>query len=493
MAEILLVVVLVVGLVGVGLQIVLLLRRTVPQVPAELMQILPRLDQLDRALRDEFARSRHENVEAARSQRDELAQTLARVGDAIDKRLVVLTQGNDTRLDTVRQTLVDQLDRVRLESEAAVKGIRLEVGDALAKFESAIRLKLDEQTGQQRSNLGNVNETVARLVETFSLQSERVRESVDQRLIQLQQSNEQKLEQMRVTVDEKLQSTLEARLGASFKLVSERLEQVQKGLGEMQSLASGVGDLKKVLTNVKTRGTWGEVQLGNLLESMLAPHQYEANVAPTGSKERVEYAIRLPGRQPDDAPVWLPIDSKFPKEDYERLVDAQDRADLDAIAIASKALELALLKNGSDISTKYLAPPHTTDFAIMFLPTEGLYAEAVRRTDTVERLQREHRVVVAGPTTFAALLNSLQMGFKTLAIQQRSSEVWEVLGAVKTEFGKFGDVMDKVQKKLNEATSMIEKDVGVRQRAITRKLRDIEAMPIDATAKLLPVDLLPED
>jgi DNA recombination protein RmuC len=491
MAEILLVLVLVVGLAVLGLQVVLLLRRTSTEVPSEIAQILPRLDQLDRSMRDEFARSRQEAIDNARAQRDELAQALARVGDAIDKRLMTLTQSNDTRLDTVRQTLVEQLDRVRLESETAVKGVRMEVGDALTRFEAAIRLKLDEQTTQQRTNLGNVNDTVTRLVETFNQQSERVRESVDQRLTQLQQSNEQKLEQMRLTVDEKLQTTLEARLGASFKLVSERLEQVQKGLGEMQSLASGVGDLKKVLTNVKTRGTWGEVQLGNLLEAILAPQQYEANVATTGTQDRVEYAIRLPGE--GEQPVWLPIDSKFPKEDYERLVDAQDRADVEAVALATKGLEVALIKNAQDIHKKYIAPPHTTDFGIMFLPTEGLYAEAIRRPDVIEKIQREYRVIVAGPSTFAALLNSLQMGFRTLAIQQRSSEVWEVLGAVKTEFGKFGEVMDKVHKKLGEATNLIEKDVSVRQRAIHRKLREIEAMPSEDAVKLLPVDLSSDD
>jgi DNA recombination protein RmuC len=284
----------------------------------------------------------------------------------------------------------------------------------------------------------------------------------------------QKLEQIRHTVDEQLQTTLEKRLGESFKLVSERLEQVHRGLGEMQTLAAGVGDLKKLLSNVRTRGTWGEVQLGMLLEQILTPEQYATNVATTGTGERVEFAIKLPGAEPESS-VWLPIDAKFPKEDYERLLDAVERADAPAIEESSRQLELRARQCARDIAQKYLAPPKTTDFAIMYLPTEGLYAEVLRRPGLAEALQREH-LTVAGPMTLAAILNSLQMGFRTLAIQQRSSEVWEVLGTVKTEFGQYADILTKVQKKLEEATHTVETGL-TRTRVIQRRLKDVQALP----------------
>ncbi|HLN25774.1 MAG TPA: DNA recombination protein RmuC, partial [Patescibacteria group bacterium] len=312
-----------------------------------------------------------------------------------------------------------------------------------------------------------------------------LRQTVEQRLLALQQDNAAKLEQMRHTVDEKLQGTLEKRLGESFKLVSERLELVHKGLGEMQTLANGVGDLKKVLTNVKTRGTWGEVQLGNLLEQILTADQYAANaLCREGSADRVEYVIRLPGKGEGEGEVLLPIDAKFPREDYERLLEAADRADVDAVEAASKALEMRVKSFAKDVFTKYVNPPRTTDFAILFLPTEGLYAEVLRRPGLVDQLQRDYRVNLCGPTTLGALLNSLQMGFRTLAIQKRSSEVWEILGAVKTEFSKYGEVLDKVQKKLIEATQSIDQ-VNIRKRAIDRKLRAVAEMPVGVAEGLL--------
>jgi len=290
---------------------------------------------------------------------------------------------------------------------------------------------------------------------------------------------------MRSTVDEKLQVTLNTRLTESFQRVHALLTEVHSGLGQMQSLASGVGDLKRVLTNVKTRGTWGEVQLSNLLEQVLTPEQYAANVATKpGSAERVEFAIKLPGRDPNEGQVWLPIDAKFPKEDYERLVEAAERANPEAVELAAKALEEQVRHEASEIQKKYIDPPHTTDFGILFLPTEGLYAEILRRPGLAERLQRENRVMVAGPTTLAALLNSLQMGFRTLAIEQRSSEVWQVLGAVKTEFAKFGEVMDKVQKKLQEATNVID-SAKSRSNVIRRKLKDVEGLPSAQALELL--------
>ena len=318
---------------------------------------------------------------------------------------------------------------------------------------------------------------------TASLES--VRGIVDLRLKQLQEDNTGQLEKMRATVDEKLQGTLEKRLSESFKLVSERLEQVHQGLGAMQQLASDVGGLQRVLTNVKMRGGWGEVQLGALLEQVLTADQFARNVRTRDETgETVEFAIKLPGDE-NGAPVWLPIDAKFPVEDYHRLVAAQDKADLPATELAMRNLETQLKKSAKDICAKYINPPKTTDFALMFLPTEGLYAEAIRRVGLVEQVQRDCRVVFAGPTTLAALLNSLQMGFRTLAIQKRSSEVWNLLAAVKNEFGKFGDSLSKVKEKLDQASSDMEK-VAVRSRAITKKLRDVEESPTN------PQPLLPE-
>jgi DNA recombination protein RmuC len=318
---------------------------------------------------------------------------------------------------------------------------------------------------------------------TASLES--VRGIVDLRLQELQKDNAQQIERMRATVDEKLQGTLEKRLGESFKLVSERLEKVHQGLGAMQQLASDVGGLQRVLTNVKTRGGWGEVQLGTLLEQLLTPEQFDRNVQTRNeSGERVDYAIKLPG-EGNGAAVWLPIDAKFPMEDYQRLITAQESGDSTLTDGAMKDLETQLRKSAKDICAKYINPPKTTDFALMFLPTEGLYAEAIRRVGLVEQVQRDCRVVFAGPTTLAALLNSLQMGFRTLAIQKRSSEVWNLLAGVKTEFAKFGDSLSKVKDKLDQAASDMDK-VAVRSRAITKKLRDVEELPSN------PQPLLPE-
>ena len=312
--------------------------------------------------------------------------------------------------------------------------------------------------------------------EELSKSLEGVRSIVDLRLKQLQEDNSKQIDKMRATVDEKLQGTLEKRLGESFKLVSDRLEQVHQGLGAMQQLASDVGGLQKVLTNVRARGGWGEVQLGALLEQVLTPDQFARNVKTREeSNENVEFAIKLPGEE-NGTPVWLPIDAKFPTEDYHRLLGAQEKGDLVAIDDAMKSLETQLKKCAKDICQKYINPPKTTDFALMFLPTEGLYAEAIRRVGLAEQVQRDCRVVFAGPTTLVALLNSLQMGFRTLAIQKRSSEVWNLLAGVKTEFGKFGETLSAVKEKIDQASRKME-DVDVRSRAITRKLRDIEELP----------------
>jgi DNA recombination protein RmuC len=314
-----------------------------------------------------------------------------------------------------------------------------------------------------------------------------VRRTVEQRLDAMRADNNEKLEAMRATVDEKLHHTLEERLGASFKLVSDQLEQVFKSVGEMQSLAAGVGDLKRVLTNVKSRGNWGEVSLGGILEQVLTAEQYERNVEiRPGSGQRVEFAIRLPGAD-GDGPLWLPIDAKFPTEDYERLLDAAERADQTGSEAAAKAIETRVRQAARDICAKYVAPPHSTDFALMFLPTEGLYAETVRRAGLVDALQRDWRVVVAGPTTLLALLNSLRMGFRSLAIQKRSSEVWQVLRAVKTEFEKYGAILDKVQKKLNEASTTIE-GVARSRRLIDRRLAGVEGLPKREAELMLGLD-----
>lgn len=372
---------------------------------------------------------------------------------------------------------------VRGEVLEQARGNRVEMAESLGRFGRLVTGQLAAVAKMQSTQVDGFAQQLARLTDSNERRLAEIRQTLEARLRELQADNATKLEQMRSTVDEKLQATLEQRLGESFRLVSDRLEQVHRGLGEMQALASDVGDLKRVLSNVKTRGIWGEVQLSALLEQMLAPGQYEANVATVpGSAERVEFAIRLPGRE---STVWLPVDAKFPREDWERLQQAHDRADLPAADEAGRALEARIRGEGRRIRDKYLAPPHTTDFGLMFLPTEGLYAEVVRRPGLVDLLQREHRVVVAGPTTLAALLNSLQMGFRTFAVEQRASEVWMVLGAVKTEFGKFGDILARTRQQLQTVSNSLD-TAEVRSRAIVRRLRDVESMPEDRVRGVLP-------
>ncbi len=380
-----------------------------------------------------------------------------------DTRLGQFTDRTDRGLQTLRDGLTDDARKSREESTVALARFG---ADLNARFE-----KMAELTERRLSE---------------------VRQTLEARLKDIQTDNATKLEQMRQTVDEKLQSTLENRLGESFKLVSERLEQVQRGLGEMQSLATGVGDLKRVLNNVKTRGIFGEVQLHAILEQLLLPEQFAANIATRpDSNERVEFAIKLPGQGSGGSSIWLPIDAKFPREDYERLLDAQEQADIAGVNQALTALERWLRDQAKAIASKYLEPPYTTDFAILFLPTESLYAEVLRRPGIIETLQRE-RVVLAGPTTLAAILNSLRMGFRTLAIEQHSSEVWQLLGAVRTEFGKFGEVLDKVRKQVDTVGKSLN-DAGQRSRAIERKLRDVERIDTDQAQKLLGQDNMSAD
>ncbi|HMN91694.1 MAG TPA: DNA recombination protein RmuC [Hydrogenophaga sp.] len=445
-------------LVLAAAQLVLLLWLALRRAPvdaegrARLQQVSDALQQqaqqgaqrLDR-LEDELRREVGEN---ARSGRQELLQTLTVFQDTLVRQGAETTRTQNAQIDAFAQQLVQ---------------LRGTLGDTLT---------------QQLKALMESNER--RLAE--------MRATLETQLAQLQTSNAAKLDEMRATVDEKLHATLEQRLGESFKQVAERLEQVHKGLGEMHSLAQGVGDLKHLLTNVKTRGMFGEAQLGALLEQVLSPEQYATQVATRpGSRNMVDFAIRLPGRGDDGAPCWLPVDAKFPNEDYERLLDAQQRADAEGAELAARALEQRIRLEAKSMAEKYLEPPHTTDFAILFLPTEGLYAEVLRRPGLMEVLQREHRVTLAGPTTLMAMLNSLQMGFRTLALEKRSSEVWQVLGAVKTEFGKFGEVLARVKNQTQTVLNTLDA-AEVRSRAMGRALKAVEALPQDRAQSLLPLE-----
>lgn len=371
----------------------------------------------------------------------------------------------------------------REESTNNARQLREEITNSLKSFGDFISKHITEITNLQKNQLDSFSKQFMALTQMNEQKLEAMRNTVEQRLKAIQDDNALKLEQMRSTVDEKLHNTLEKRLGDSFKLVSDKLELVRQGLGEMQVLANGVGDLKKVLTNVKTRGTWGEIQLGNLLEQILAPEQYAINVATkTGSRENVEFALRLPGK--DEKVVWLPIDAKFPKEDYERLLEAQEQANPILADKAGKDLEDRVKAMAKNVRDKYIEPPNTTDFGILFLSTEGLYAEIIRRPGLCECMQREYRIIVAGPTTIAALLNSLQMGFRTLAIEKRASEVWNLLAAVKAEFGKFGDLLDKTHKQLQTVSTTIE-DAARKTRTIEKKLKHVEVLPSMESGKFL--------
>jgi len=386
----------------------------------------------------------------------------------------------------LRNAVEEDLRKGREEAAGSARSLREEVSSGLTTLGESLSNNLAHASRSQQEHLTAFATQLKELAESNNRALEQIRTTLDHRVKELQAENEKKLEEMRKTVDEKLQGTLEKRLGESFKLVSERLEAVQRGLGEMQNLATGVGDLKRVLTNVKSRGTWAEVQLGAILEQFLAPGQYQRNVqTKRGSAEIVEFAVRLPGRPEDpDSVVWLPIDSKFPQEDYLRLQEAADAGDSEGVQKAADALGRTLRMEAQKIQEKYLDPPATTDFGIMFLATEGLYAEALRQPDLVPNLQEQHRIVIAGPTTLAAILSSLRMGFQTLAIEKRASEVWEVLGAVKTEFGKFGDVLTKVKRQLGTATKTIDL-AQTRTRVMERKLRTVEQLPEDQADSML--------
>ncbi len=393
---------------------------------------------------------------------------------------------SSARLAELQTGLTAQVAQVASVQATQLAGFGQQVARIAETGETTARANREEAAAQLKSFGAAMQQQLAELNRAIQLNLAEVRATLEARLQALQQGNEARLEQVRATVEEKLQTTLEARLGESFRQVSERLEQVHRGLGEMQTLAQGVGDLKKVLGNVRSRGTFGEMQLAALLEQVLAPGQYAANVATRpGSNERVEFAVRLPGRGEADTACWLPIDAKFPVEDYERLLGAQELGDRDAVEAASRAIESRIRLEARTIRDKYVEPPHTTDFAILFLPTEGLFAEVLRRPGLAEALNRELRVVIAGPTTLFAMLNSLQMGFRTLALEKRSAEVWQVLGAVKTEFGRFGDVLGRLKQQLTTASNTIEQ-AETRTRQMGRALKSVEALPAEQSARLLP-------
>jgi DNA recombination protein RmuC len=483
----------------------------------ELAVVRAQGEDLERDLRQDLANGRRDHSDGAQALRGEVGERLHRFTEATQRELAAATRmaSEQSRVFAGQLTTFAGVIDQRLAAaataqaeQASLTGERLAqlthatqqqlvaatqaqseelraFTERLGQFTQAMQQQLAAATESQALQARTANERLALLTQSSEQRLDALRGTLEQRLDTLRGENAKKLDEMRATVDEKLQATLETRLGESFKLVSERLEQVHRGLGEMQSLATGVGDLKRVLTNVKTRGGWGEVQLGALLSDLLSVGQFEANVETRpGTGKRVEYAVRLPGRGDDQTPCWLPIDCKFPLEPWQRLQDAIDRADADAVDASRKALEQFFKSQAKDIRDKYVAPPHTTDFAILFVPTEGLFAEAVARPGLADALQRDFRVAIAGPTTLAAMLNSLQLGFRTLAIEQRSTEVWRVLGAVKTEFLKFGDILAKTKKKLDEAASTID-DAGRKSTTIARKLRDVEALPVEDADRLL--------
>ncbi|MBS1773974.1 MAG: DNA recombination protein RmuC [Bacteroidetes bacterium] len=432
--------------------------------------ILGEISRIESAVKQEISTNRAEGNEAAKNTRLELSNSL---------------KGFEEKLNSLTNTLELKLKEANESNVNNVKDNRKEIKEALDNFKSDFSKSIDTFNTAQKDNFFALLNKQEDQNKNTSDKLDKMREVVETKISDLQTGNEKKLDEMRATVDEKLQKTLETRLGESFKLVSERLEAVHKGLGDMQQLATGVGDLKRVLSNVKTRGVLGEYQLENILEQILTLDQYGKNVkTKEGSNSMVEFAVKLPGRENNDKVVWLPIDSKFPKEDFELLIDAYEQAVPENIEECRKSFVKGIRKCAVDICTKYIDPPNTTDFAILFLPFESLYAEVLRTPGLFESIQRECKIIITGPTTLSALLNSLQMGFRTLAIEKRSSEVWQLLGAVKTEFGNFGTILEKTQKKLQEASNVIDQ-ASVRSRAIERKLKTVQELPKTEAANLL--------
>ncbi|NLM51491.1 MAG: DNA recombination protein RmuC [Firmicutes bacterium] len=477
------------------LNIILLLKNFgaggVKQALADLEKMTERNQKL---ISDGLTGFREEIATNARENRLELSQTLKAVGDSLSKQVAemamllkthldLLIRSNNEKLDGIRAVMEDRLTKLQEQLNQDAGQNRAELVRALKSFAESFRLSVAEFNEHQQQKFTLLSAQLEKLITSSEDKLNKMRDTLEAKLASLQQDNADKLEKIRLTVDEKLQSTLEKRLGESFHQVSQRLEQVHRGLGEMQALASGVGDLKKALVNVKVRGTLGELQLENILEQIFAPTQYEKNVAVVPqARERVEFAVKLPGKD-DEHPVLLPIDSKFPLEDYHRLLDAYENAAVEQIEACAKKLEASIKRCAKDIKEKYIRPPYTTDFAIMFLAFEGLYAEVLRRNGLFETLMREYKVAVTGPTTLAAFLTSLQMGFKTLTIEKRSSEVWELLGTVKAEFSNFGALLEKTKRKLQEASDTID-GASRKSRTIERKLKKVQELPAISPEKL---------
>ena len=507
--------------VVVVLQAVLLVRRPRVDLPPEWPQRLQALEQLAQATQLAMAKNdgafnglaqqlrgftQHTNttLETLRHAVDaQLAQAVAesRSGRTEQQTIVASLASETVQARTAmaesaalfEQRIQERFEALTAATRQTLDSLKSDIQGQLGVMSTALKDQLEGNGGQIKNQFAVLQDAVSQqltgMAQGHQHSAEQLRSALNERLAAIQQDNATKLEAMRRTVDEKLHATLEQRLGESFKLVSDRLEQVHKGLGEMQTLAGSVGDLKRVMTNVKSRGTWGEMQLGAIIDNVLTPEQFARNVKTVpGSDELVEFAIRLPGKS-DEHPVWLPIDSKYPVEQYQRLMDAQDAADKAAILSAGNAFETSIKLEAKKIFAKYVSPPHTTDFAVLYLPTEGLFAEVMRRPGLVEAVQNDCRVMITGPANLAAMLNSLQMGFKTLAIEKRSSEVWSLLGMVKTEFAKFGDVVEATKKSIDAAAKKFD-EVGVRTRAIQRKLRDVQALPApEGSAAALAEDI----
>jgi len=476
--------VLVAGLFGAVLY---RLRSAGSSIPSPLDQHLTAIEvaigRTDASVREEFAQGREESRDGARSLREEVMALFGSLAMSVRESVSGLATGQNTRLED----FAGRLNEAKTNATREAQALREEVSQNLKSLGETLAQTLDRISIAQKERLDRVSNVIDTLTQKSGEQQEALRTSVQERLDAIRSENADKLEHIRQTVDEKLQSTLNERLGASFQVVSDWLEKVHLSIGEMQNLANGVGDLKRLLTNVRARGTWGEVALGSILEEVMAPEQFGRNIEIVpGSNQRVEYAIRLPGD--GNQPVWMPVDSKFPTEDYERLEDARQRADVDAVETAAKAIEGAIRLAAKGIAAKYIHSPYSTEFAVLFLPTEGLFAEVIRRPGLVDTLQRDYRIMLAGPTTLVSLLVAFRMGFRSLAIQQRSGEVWTVLSAVKTEFQKFGGMLDKVSKKLREAQAVVDDEAGIRRRAIDRKLRSLEMLPEIEAASLLDLE-----
>lgn len=450
-----------------------------------------RLDASSKALMDLLIQAQTD----AKNARTEASQAMTMFRTEMTEHLLTVAQEAGKSRQALSENaaafevrIQERFEALTTATRGTLDSLKSDITNQLGVMSTAMKEQLEGNGNQIRNQFSTLQEAVAQQLGVMAhgtqSSSEQLRTTMNERLSAIQKDNTEKLEEMRRTVDEKLHATLEQRLGDSFKLVSERLEQVHVGLGEMKNLAGSVGDLKRVMTNVRTRGTWGEVQLGAIMESLLTAEQFARNVKTVpGSNDLVEFAVRMPGKA-DDAPVWLPLDSKYPVEHYQRLLDAHESMDKTVIQQAAVAFESSIRVEAKKIKSKYVSPPHTTDFAILFLPTEGLFAEVARIPGLVEALQNEHRVVVAGPTTLAAMLNSLRLGFRTLAIEKRSSEVWGILGTVKTEFQKFGDIVDATKRSIDAAAKKFD-EVGVRTRAIQRKLRDVQELPVAERAPAL--------